>query len=455
MKSSFIRLLLVVFPGLFAIDTAHGGQITVFTGARLIDGTGGAPTENATVVIEDDRIVTAGAAGKDDRHPANAKFVDCHGYTIIPGLISDHSHLGLVKDGKVSPENYTEENIGRQLRLYEGYGVTAVLSLGVNKDLLYALRDQQRAGGIGGADIFTADHGLGVVSAAPPLPVGPDQIVRPGTPDEARQMVDEMAARHPDLLKIWVDDFFGSVKPRMSPEIQEAIISEAHRQGLRVAAHVFYLEDAKRLLQEGLDVIAHSVRDQAVDQEFIDLMKQRRAAYIATLTLDEAQFIYAEHPAWMQTAAFQRAANPKLLETWLSPQYAAKMRQNPQTPMNQAALTNAMHNVKTVFDAGVLVGFGTDSGASPTRLPGWAEHRELQLLVAAGLTPGQAIACATSHAAQLLGDQKNRGTVEAGKRADFLILAGNPLEDIANTTRLVAVYHGGRRVEPAFADRAP
>jgi imidazolonepropionase-like amidohydrolase len=88
----------------------------------------------------------------------------------------------------------------------------------------------------------------------------------------------------------------------------------------------------------------------------------------------------------------------------------------------------------------------------PLRLPGWAEHRELQLLVEAGLSPAQAIVCATRNAAEVLGEGKNRGTLEPGKRADFLILSANPLDDIRNTTRLVAIYHGGKRIEPAFHD---
>jgi imidazolonepropionase-like amidohydrolase len=126
------------------------------------------------------------------------------------------------------------------------------------------------------------------------------------------------------------------------------------------------------------------------------------------------------------------------------------MGANPFTPLNRSALAQGLQNVKTIHDAGILVGFGTDSGAMPTRLPGWAEHRELQLLVQAGLTPMDAILCATRNAAEVLGDSKNRGTLEAGKRADFLLLAANPLDDIRNTTHLVAIYHGGKRIEPAF-----
>ena len=129
------------------------------------------------------------------------------------------------------------------------------------------------------------------------------------------------------------------------------------------------------------------------------------------------------------------------------------MRHNPVTPLNRSAFATGLHNIKAVHDAGILVGFGTDSGAMPTRLPGWAEHRELQLMVQAGLTPMDAIVGATGNAAKLLGDIKNRGTLAPGKRADFLILSANPLDDIRNTTHLVAIYHGGKRIEPAFKTR--
>ena len=121
-----------------------------------------------------------------------------------------------------------------------------------------------------------------------------------------------MATRHPDIIKIWVDDFFGATEPKMPPEIYGAVIDEAHKHGLRVAAHIFHLEDAKSLLRDGLDVIAHSVRDKPVDQEFIDLMKKNRAGYIATLTLDEVQFVCALHPARIDTAAFRSAVEPNV-----------------------------------------------------------------------------------------------------------------------------------------------
>ena len=219
--------------------------------------------------------------------------------------------------------------------MYESYGVTAVMSLGVNRDVLYQWRDEQRQGKLGGADIFTADRGIGVPGGVPPFPLPDAQVYRPKNADEARQAVRETAARHPDLVKLWLDDMFGTL-PKMEPAVFGAAIEEAHaasdeahRHGLRVAAHEFYLEDAKALVAAGVDVLAHSVRDRPVDAALVEAMKARGVAYIPTLALDESQFVYAEHPGWMNTPGFERAVDPALLATWRSPEYAAKTLAGP------------------------------------------------------------------------------------------------------------------------------
>jgi imidazolonepropionase-like amidohydrolase len=253
------------------------------------------------------------------------------------------------------------------------------------------------------------------------------------------------------MIKIWIDDLFGT-SAKMTPEIfsavieqAHAIVDEAHQRKFKVAAHIFYLNDAKALLKAGIDVIAHSVRDQPVDAEFIQAMKTNEAVYIPTLDLDESQYIYAEHPAWMQEPFFTQAVDINLLNRWKSALYAKEMAVNPNTVKNKAAATMGQRNVKTLFDAGVKIAFGTDSGALPTRVQGFAEHRELQLLVQAGLSPMDAIVCATKNSAEVIG-AADRGTLEAGKRADFLILDGNPLDDIRNTTQIDSIYHRGKIV---------
>ena len=406
------------------------------------------------LVIQDARIVAVGDQTLGVELPAGARTVDVKGCTIIPGLISAHSHLGLVKGAAVaSSENYTRENVGRQLAQYEAYGITAVMSLGVNRDVLYGWREEQRRGELPGADIFTADRGLGVPDGVPPFSVPGDQVYRPTTSEQARADVREMAARHPDLIKVWLDDNFGTM-PKMSPDVYGSVINEAHaavdeahQHGLRVAAHLFYLDDAKALVAAGVDVLAHSVRDQRVDEALIARMRERKVAYIPTLALDESQYVYAEHPSWMDSPFFTRAIDPALLASWLSPEYASKLRSSLNTARNRGAHARAMQNVKILHDAGISVAMGTDSGAMPTRIAGFDEHRELQLLVEAGLTPMDALVCATLHSAEVIGQEKDRGTLQPGKRADFVVLSDNPLDDIRNTTHIASIWHGGRRVK--------
>jgi imidazolonepropionase-like amidohydrolase len=424
---------------------------TVLTGARILDGTGRSPIDNGVLVFEGDRILDVGLADRVQQ-PAGAKVIDARGKTIIPGLISAHSHLGLC-NGVLAPrpENYTRENVQHQLEQYERYGVLTVMSLGVNKDVLYQWRNEQLKGEFPGADIFTADRGLGVRQGAPPFPLLEDQVYRPTSVEEARADVRETAQRHPDMIKIWIDDLFGT-SAKMTPEIFDAVIEqahaiadEAHQRKFKVAAHIFNLADAKALLKAGIDVIAHSVRDQPVDAEFIEAMKANNAVYIPTLDLDESQYIYAEHPAWMQDSFFTQAVDINLLNRWKSPLYVKEMAVNPNTVKNKAAAAMGQRNVKVLFDEGVKIAFGTDSGALPTRVQGFAEHRELQLLVQAGLSPMDAIVCATKNSAEVIG-ATDRGTLEAGKRADFLILDGNPLDDIRNTTHIDSIYHRGQLV---------
>lgn len=414
------------------------------------------------LLIKGDRVAAVGDQSLMAGLPDGTRTLDVKGRTIIPGLISAHSHLGLVQGAAAAaPENYTRENVAKQVAQYEAYGVTAVMSLGVNRDILYQWREEQRRGRLPGADIFTADRGLGVPGGVPPFSVPRDQVYRPTTPEQARSDVSEMAGRHPDLIKLWMDDDFGTM-PKMTPEVYRSAINEAHaatneahQHGLRVAAHLFYLEDAKALVAAGVDVLAHSVRDQQVDADLISRMQERKVAYIPTLALDESQYIYAEHPSWMDSPFFMRAVDPALLASWLSPAYAAKLHASLSTPRNRAAHAWAMKNVKILHDAGIVVAMGTDSGAMPTRLAGFGEHRELQLLVEAGLTPMDALLAGTLHSAEVIGQSGERGSLQPGKRADFIVLSGNPLDDIRNTTHIVAVWHGGKEVKNVNADAVP
>lgn len=436
-------IALFCFP---AFSQTNGGAI-LLDDVRLIDGTGTPPKDHVSILIRDGRITQIFSGTGIAIHEPDARVLRLSGKTVIPGLINGHGHLGVSQGTSVSSANYTPENIERQVALYERYGITTIMSLGMNKDLIYQLRSDQEKGQFGGATILTAGRGIGVPGGVPGVNVGSDQVYRPATPEEARADIREMAGHSPNLIKIWVDDNLHK-SPPPNPAVYRAAIDEAHKLHLRVAAHVYYLADAKQLLADGIDILAHSIRDREIDPETIRLIQSRKVYYIPTLQLEESFFIYADRPAWMDTLFFRNAVNPELASLLNSAAYRDKVRQDATTPIHRAALRTAMTNLKKLHDAGLgdLIAFGTDSGANPFRIQGFAEHRELQLMVKCGMTPIEAIHSATWVNAHMLHIENITGSIEPGKRADLIVLDADPSANIANTEKLAMVFHHGRQV---------
>lgn len=439
-----------------AAGSAAAAGPVVLSNARLIDGNGGPAVEHADLLIIDQRIAAVAAHGSLPV-PTGATVFDLGGKTLMPGLISDHSHVGLVQGTAANGHNATRDNVLRQLKQYEAYGVTTVTSLGLNMPIFYELQPGLHRGELPGADLYGADKGFGAVGGAPPAAMGilDEQVYRPTTVEEARADVLETAQRHPSFVKLWLDDFHGKYPARMRPEIYAAIIDEAHRNDLRVAAHVYYLEDAKRLVADGVDVLAHGVRDRPVDANFIAALRERQTWYIPTLGLDEASYLFAQRPELLSQPLLQHALQPALAKELSDSQWRSSVLADHEALTTaEAAVAINLHNVKTLYEAGIHIGFGTDSGASPLRIAGFAEHRELHLLTEAGLTPLQAITTATKNAAALLG-LEDRGVVAAGKLADLIVVDGNPAVDIGAVDRIVAVWHRGRQVSGSVLDFTP
>ena len=442
--------LLACFPPLRGQEPP---ATTVLEGALLIDGSGRPPLANSVLIVEDGRIRAVGKLGAM-RYPEGAEVVDLRGKTIVPALINLHGHLGQTRDGfNAAPDGYTAGNLRDQLAGYLAYGVGTVVSLGTDQDLIYGLRDAQRAGGLPGPRLYTAGRGFGVKGGFPPggspKAKGAVDRYRPQTPEQARAEVRELAGHKPDFVKMWVDDDFGRL-PKMKPEVFRAIIEEAHQQGLRVIVHVFYLQDAKALVAAGVDGLGHSIRDQAVDADLINAMKAQGVFLIPTLVRDESTFAYGDPPRWLDDPFFQAGLEIGVLTALKSPAFINQNRANPDRPKLRAAFEMGKKNLKTLFDAGVKIGFGTDSGP-PTRFQGFFEHRELQLMVESGLTPLQAITVATRTSAEILGATSEFGTLAPGKQADFLVLDDDPLEDIHSTEALSSVWQGGKPLPPIAA----
>jgi hypothetical protein len=207
---------------------------------------------------------------------------------------------------------------------------------------------------------------------------------------------------------------------------------------------MFYLEDTKRLLEMGTHILAHSVRDETADGKFLNLMRSRNACYSPTLMREVSTFIYAEEPAFLEDEFFQRYPHPGQTQRVLGEDFINRMANSRSAALYKIALEQAIKNVKIISDANLPIALGTDSGIQ-ARFPGYFEHMELWMMVDAGLTPSDALLSATSVAANCL-DLDDRGSLVAGRWADFIVFDENPLEDIQATRSIESVYIAGEKV---------
>jgi imidazolonepropionase-like amidohydrolase len=398
-------------------DAPVPNLVQAWVGARIIDGTGKPAIENATLVIRNGHIE---AVGKRVKIPAGAERIDATGKTIIPGLINAHGHL----------------NTETQLGVYLRDGITTVLSLGGDKE--FALRESCAKAAPGTVPRLYVAGPIQDSSAIPGA-----VVVK--TPEQARKSVDDLIRNKPDIIKVRIDDFRGA-RQKMPPEVYGAVIDESHKNRFRTAAHIVFLNDAKGVLRAGVDYIAHSVRDQEVDEEFIALMKKRHVSYSPTLTRELAVFTYSETPSFFNDPFFLKEADPAEVAQMQDPKRQGTMKTDPAAQWYKEHLPVAMRNLKILADAGINIAMGTDSGGGPGRFQGYFEHLELEYETKAGLTPMQALVSATSGAAKAINISGEVGTLEKGKLADFLVLTANPLDDIKNTRAIESVWVGGVRV---------
>ena len=390
--------------GLLAAQAPNA--VTVFEGARLIVGDGSAPIENSAFVVNGNRFTQVGRGGQV-QVPAGARRVDLRGKTVMPAIIDTHTHLATNREMLID-----------QLQRKAYYGVGAAMSLGQdNTDVAF----QVRAETIPNAALFrTAGRGITM-----PEPGRTDAPYWISTVAEGRKAVQELSAKKVDVVKIWVDDRNGMYK-KLTPELYGAIIDEAHKNGLRVTAHIFTLEDAKGLLRAGIDAFAHGVRDKDIDDEFLSMMKQRPAVVVVPNLPDRG---VATDLSWLGESV--PAAELKTLQA------AATDR-----PAVQQTFGIQSRNLNKLNAAGVRIALGTDGSVA------WAHHLEMEDMVASGMTPAQVIVSATRNAAELL-KLTDAGTLATGKSADFLVLDANPLDDIKNTRRIADVYLRGSAVDRA------
>jgi imidazolonepropionase-like amidohydrolase len=425
--------------------SASWAETTILRNFTLIDGANPQPLANAAMVIVNGHIRWVGPAGSLKPRPGST-VIKLDGKYIMPGIINLHGHLGNTVELAQDSKNYTRESVESNLRIYTSYGVTTMCSMGTDQRLILEMRaEQRRTGRPSMTRIYTALRGFTGAGGYPTTAQGmkgvPFEVANAA---EVKRDVSELAGEKVDLVKIWVEDHLGKDK-KIPADLSKDIIQDAKKYHLKVAAHVFYLDDAKMLINAGLYGLAHSVRDKPVDDELIQAMKQHKAwQAAATLTREASTFAYGKPSPMLNDPFFAPAVSANVLRTLRSPEFQAQVAAEMDAEHGPAWLEMAKKNLKTLFDAGVKIGFGTDSGP-PRRFQGFSEHWEMELMVEAGLTPQQIITIATKNSAEFLG-AKDLGSLQKGKWADLIVLTRNPLDDIKNTRTIEQVWIAGNKV---------
>ena len=434
--------------GSLAVQSQSRGPsgVVIYEGARLIVGDGTAPIEGGAFVVQNGRIGAVGRRGSIAT-PAGATRVDLTGKTVMPAMINVHVHIGYEGYTTWGAENYTPQNVLDHLQREAFYGTAATQSVGTSPvDASLQFQRDQEAGKFPPASRFFFMPGM-----APPGG-GPDAVLRVATTalhvvnevttaQEARAAVKAMADKKIRNVKMWVDDRRGTY-PKLTPEVYTAIIDEAHKHQMKVHAHATTLPDQKAVVRAGADVLVHMVQGEKLDEEYLALLREKKPYWATVIGLGDRTDVCTADP---------------FFEIALPPSVIARIRetkeQRPLAPSCGPPSPNAArreeilaYNFPRMIASGARIVLGTDTGIQPGHTFGSGEHHELARWVQLGLTPSQAIVAATERPAELMG-LKDMGTLGVGKRADFIVLDANPLDDILNTRKISSVYLDGAKFD--------
>jgi imidazolonepropionase-like amidohydrolase len=430
-------------------------------GATVINPADGKVLPNATVVINGDKIERV-SMGKQDAATLGRQ-VSCVGKFILPGYIDTHVHFFQSADLFTRPDGadfnsvrpYKDEvawiksHLDDVFARYIRSGITSVVDVG---GPMWNFEVRKKANATAKAPRVAVAGPLISSVSREKLDLGDPPIVKIDTPDQAREFVRTLAEQKPDLVKIWYivdkDHPVDSFRP-----IARATIEESHAHNIRVAVHATELETARAAVEEGADVLVHSVIDKPIDDAFVKLLKDRHIILCPTLVVFERYGRTFSHQLNL-TPEEQKWGNPEVIASLdvtkvpreKLPQRVKDALADPQATLDRIKKTYdvALANLKKLEDASVTIAAGTDAGNIGT-IHGPALFREFQLMKEGGLTPMQTLQCVTANAAKLFGGETGAhvGRLENGYFADLVILNSNPLEDIKNASDIDTVIKNG------------
>lgn len=442
MKRLTLLLTTLLWLGLFSNVAHQQTDLLAIVGATVIDGTGAEPKKQ-TILIRGERIEAV--TSPDTPPPANARILNAEGLTLMPGIFDLHTHLPYASGGGVSgdwPKN---------LKAYLYCGVTSVVDFGTYPETFEPMRRLIRTGIVEAPRIslaarMTTPGGHGAEGGR-----GDFFSLEVSTPREARAAVRRVLPYQPDVIKVFTDGWrYGAAADMtsMNEETLTALVDEAHKNGLEVLTHTVSLEKAKIAARSKVDVIAHGIGDRDADDELFALLKASGTAYAPTLAVYEprARDILTPLLDAVLEPAVKTGINPPLIPPQNPPlKPAAGSAENGDAPRVRRWAT-LQRNTAALQKAGITFGTGTDAGVTGTH-HGWATLRELQLLVAGGLTPLEAITAATGNAAKAIKVDAERGTIAPGKLADLVLIAGEPHKSIGDIEKINRIFLGGRELD--------
>src|SRR5918996_486234 len=416
------------------LNKQNGNETLVLQGATLIDGTGTSPKINAEIIIYDNKIIAVtnqtnyeynSLSIDRDRSLTNERVLNLTGKYIMPGLFDTHAHVAGVR--KNSYDQATSENM---LGMLLNSGVTTIRNPGGPTIESVQLREEVLDGDLKGPEIFTAGRLLNTPEI--PVPFVEKQVT---TVKEVREEVRNQAEAGVDFIKLYVG---------MKPELVKAAIDEAHIQGIKVIGHLYLTSwtDAANL---GIDFLTHGV---PVSPFLLSENEQR----IFNRTGGGGPF---DHSLWLDLVDLNSTEIRNMIESLVRNRipvdptlsiYEAIFKRGLPDPQNEEHWSKVLQLTKMPHDSGVKILSGSDI-PNLELVPGDSLHRELELLVEAGINTSDVIKIATKNGAEALDLINQTGTIEPGKQSDILILSANPIEDIENTKRIDAVISNGRIVE--------
>ncbi len=454
----FISLLLA---SLLSVS-ARADQVAIVKGTLINPGSGQV-VQNATIVIEGDEIVAAGPA-EDTPVAKDAKIIDAGGKFILPGYIDTHVHFfqsgglyarpDVVDLTKVRPYAteiaMVKKNLPDTFARYLRSGITAVVDIG---GPMWNFEVRKIAAATAKAPHVAVAGPLISSVSRPQLDLGDPPIVKIDTPEQGRAFVQKLARQKPDFIKIWYIVNAEHPVAAFRPVVR-AVVAESHARKLRVAVHATELEAARAAVEEGADLLVHSVTDKPVDDAFVRLLREHGTILTPTLVVFERYGLTFTQKLAL-TAPEKNWGNPEVIATLSDISHMPKeqLPERLQTALAKpdAVLAHikkteaiAQQNLKTLADAGVMIAAGTDAGNIGT-IHGPAIFREFQLMHQAGLTPMEILRSTTTNGAQVFGGETGGkiGAIAPGHLADLVILNSNPVEDIANASDIKSVMKGG------------